>query len=169
MNEDILFKVQAFVDGQLEPEEQEAIAALIARDPDVSALVRELKHTRQALAGSEEPMPMPMPETRDFYWSKIQREIARSETVEEPRLTLSPGRVFLRWLIPATCVGALMVAGFFLFTRQHDVDGAFTWQAASEGVHALTYRDHEEGVTLMWFSYSGEDAVAVSREAGTIN
>lgn len=73
-NQDIILKVQAFVDGQLPESEQADIAALIARDSDVHALVKELKQTRQALAGFDEGVELP--ESREFYWSKIERQIA---------------------------------------------------------------------------------------------
>jgi anti-sigma factor RsiW len=165
--QDLVLKVQAFVDGELPETEQGAIAALIARDADVAGLVKELKQTRQALAGFDGPMPLP--ESREFYWSRIQREIARFPREESEAGRVSVLAVLLRWCLPATCVGALVAAGFLFLRSPWGAGDQVTWQAAQDNISAFTYRDYEEGMTVMWLSYPTDNAVANSSGAATLN
>ncbi|MCU0771210.1 MAG: hypothetical protein MUE94_05490 [Verrucomicrobia bacterium] len=165
--QDLVLKVQAFVDGELPEPEQAGIAALIARDADVAALVKELKQTRQALAGYDEAVALP--ESREFYWSRIQRELARFPREQPEPVRGSLGALLLRWLLPATCVAALVAVGFLFLQSPWSAGGEVTWQAANDNVNAFTYRDYEEGLTVMWLSYPSDNTVADSAEAATLN
>jgi anti-sigma factor RsiW len=165
MEQDWQLKVQSFVDGQLDEVEMREVAALVARNPEVAALVQEFKHTRQALAGYEELQPVP--ETREFYWSKIERQIAREPRTEAVRESPSPLAILLRWLLPVGGAVALAVAGFFL-ADGHGGRPSTQWQAGFAGVNALTYYDHEEGMTVMWLTYPAADTVAIEGNSGTM-
>ncbi len=77
MNWEDQLKVQAFLDGQLPPDEAETTAAWIQRDPAAAALLAELRGTRQAVRLAQGPVMLA--ESREFYWSKIAQDIARSE------------------------------------------------------------------------------------------
>lgn len=166
-NQEIVLKVQAFVDGELPEAEQSEIAALMALDPDVQALVKELKQTRQALASYDQSMELP--ESREFYWSKILRQIeTRVGLEDEPERSPLITRM-LRWLLPVTCAGALVVAAAVFLEGRYTREDAVSWQSAYDGVNTLVYRDYEEGTTLFWLSYAGDNAVAKSEEAATIN
>jgi len=81
MNQDLALKYQAFVDGELREAEARHVAQLLETDPEARALVAELRDTKTLLAGNEPQLPLP--ESRDFYWSKIQRDIQCLEA--EPR------------------------------------------------------------------------------------
>ncbi|MCU0789247.1 MAG: hypothetical protein MUC91_13870 [Verrucomicrobia bacterium] len=166
-DQDILLKVQAFVDGELPEAEQAQMAALASRDPDVNALIKELKQTRQALAGYDEKRELP--ESREFYWSQIQRRIGTLPVdMPEPRPP-SLMATLARWLVPATCLAALVAVGFMVFGGRQASDDGVSWQAAYDGVNAFTYRDYDEGTTLLWLSYPADNAVADSGEAATMN
>jgi anti-sigma factor RsiW len=163
---DIMLKVQAFVDGELPEAEQAEIAALIARDADVHALVKELKQTRQALAGFEDEVSLP--EDPEFHWSRIRRGIEALPPREPEPEQASPAGLLMRWLLPAGAVAAVAVA--LLLTRgPGKVSGEVAWTAYTDDVSAFTYRDYEQGMTLMWLSYGGDNAVADSGEPATIN
>jgi anti-sigma factor RsiW len=166
-DQDIILRVQAFVDGELPEAEQGQMAALASRDPDIHALVKELKQTRQALAGYDETLELP--ESREFYWSRIQRRI-ESLPVEQPE-PRGPSLLgtLARWLVPATCLAALVITGFVLLGGRPAADEGVNWQAAYDGVNALTYQDYDEGMTLLWLSYPADNAVANSEEAATFN
>lgn len=166
-DQDLVLKVQAFVDGELPESGQAEIAALIARDAEVSALVKELKHTRQALAGFDGSVPLP--ESREFYWSRIQREIGRFPRVEPESGGVSWGSLVLRWFLPATCLAGLVAAGFLFLQSPWGTGDEVAWQAAHDGISAFTYRDYEEGMTVMWLSYPTDNAVANSSEAPALN
>src|SRR5918999_622472 len=77
MKQELILKYQAYLDGELPDWEARAIAEAIAADSEAQALVAELRQTKTMLAGNE-PQPT-LPETREFYWSKIQRQIERLE------------------------------------------------------------------------------------------
>ncbi len=77
MNWEEQLKIQAFLDGQLPPDEAVSIADLLQRDSAASALLAELRATRQAVRSAQAPVVLT--ESREFYWSKIARDIARSE------------------------------------------------------------------------------------------
>ena len=70
-------KLQAFLDGELPEDEARTIAARVAQDPEATDLLAELRNTRQALSLFEEGPKLP--ESREFYWSKIQRAIEQLE------------------------------------------------------------------------------------------
>ena len=70
-------KLQAFLDGELPEREAREILAWTQRDRDAAALLAELKNTRQVMQKSEPHLSVP--ESREFFWSKIEREIQRGE------------------------------------------------------------------------------------------
>src|SRR5262245_42310519 len=111
MDIDAQLKLQAFLDGELPESEAREAANWVARDKEATALLGELRNTRQALAGAE-PVMM-LPESREFFWSKVRREIERQENqrpVAEPRKPslLTQWRRFI--------VSAGAVAGVILVT-----------------------------------------------------
>src|SRR5438034_2667478 len=76
-------KLQAYLDEELSGRQSRAVADSLAKDQEAQALVVELRNTSAALEGNE-PL-VPTPDSREFYWSKIQREIRRLETAPETR------------------------------------------------------------------------------------
>ena len=78
MNYETQLKIQAYLDGELSEREAQEIATLIAREQDASNLAAELKNTRQAVAGFENGIKLP--ESREFYWSKIEKALEVSAT-----------------------------------------------------------------------------------------
>ena len=78
-NHDDQLKLQAHFDGELPEPEARAVANWLARDREAVALLAELRNTRKALKGFESDIKLP--ETREFYWSKIEREIAPADRI----------------------------------------------------------------------------------------
>ena len=89
MDYDAQLKLQAFLDGELPEAEASEVANWLARDREAAALLEELRNTRDALAGFEAGIQLP--ESREFFWSKVQREIQRLET---PAPRARPGHRF---------------------------------------------------------------------------
>jgi hypothetical protein len=105
--------LQAYLDGELSASEAKGITDLLGKDPESAALLTELQQTNQALAGFEDGLKLP--ESREFFWSKIKRGIgsqeSRASAVE--RSTTVPWSVRLRrFLVPAS---GLAVVGILLF------------------------------------------------------
>src|SRR6266513_3336151 len=95
MKQELQLKLQAYLDGELPDGEAREAAGLLAQDAEARALLAELKKTRAALAGFETDIKLP--ESREFYWSKIEREIQRQSPIIEPeRKFASPFVFFLR-------------------------------------------------------------------------
>src|SRR6267378_6728212 len=80
MDYDAQLKLQAYLDGELPEAEAREVANWLARDREAAALHTELRNTRQALVGFE--VGVELPESREFFWSKIRREIHRLEPAE---------------------------------------------------------------------------------------
>jgi len=112
MNPEPQLKLQALLDGELPPDEARALSAQVERDPAAAALLAELQTTRQTLQSGETPATVT--ESREFYWSKIARDIARLERRSPARQ--KPG--LLAWLrllvLPVTVVVVLVIVGLSL-------------------------------------------------------
>jgi len=167
MNEELQIKLQALLDGELPEAEAAAMINLIARDAEAAALHAELKNTRQALAKFERPLNVP--EAREFYWSKIEREIERAEPRAEP----APRRhaLFSFWRRAFAVAGgfAALAAALFIVTTpgKHPIGGA-EMEVAMADVTSFTYRNYESGATLVWLSYPAENDVATGQPTTTI-
>src|SRR5215472_9549975 len=97
-------KLQAFLDGELPESEAREMANLVARDKEAAALLAELRNTRQALAGFEAVMPLP--ESREFFWSKVQREIERQEA-KQPAIEPHRPSLLAQWRRFIVSAGAM--------------------------------------------------------------
>lgn len=164
MNEELHIKLQAFLDGELPEAEARAIGSLIASDADAAALHRELKHTRAALAGFEKRIVVP--ETREFYWSKIQREIQRLEVPASERPQHSLFSFWRRALAVGGGVAALVIALLVATTFGHRA--APELDVALADGDAFTYRNYESGATLVWLSYPAENGLAENQPAAIL-
>jgi anti-sigma factor RsiW len=169
MKEELQLKLQAYLDGELPSGEAREVADLIACDTELRSLHAELNNTRGVLKAFESGIKLP--ESREFYWSKIKREIDRLEKppqVEEPAWL----SVWLRrFLAPAGAVAALVIAAT-LIMRQTPVG-----QSSSEpetvtafaDSDAFTYRDYSTGMTLVWLPYPAENGFADVLPGDTLN
>ena len=100
INHETELKLQAYLDGELSPGEAKAVEDLTNRDADAWALFEELKLTKSLLAENE--LEVRLPESRGFYWSKIQRQIEREEKEQASEQTeAAASSWWLRFLAPA--------------------------------------------------------------------
>src|ERR1041384_1921221 len=109
MKEDLQLKLQSYFDGELSEAEARQIEASLAGDAEGCALLAELRNTRGALSVFEAEVKLP--ESREFYWSKIRREIERQEKIATARPTSSPFAAWRKLLVPAGAFAALAIAG----------------------------------------------------------
>ena len=148
-------KLQSYLDGELPFWERPFVSAWIARDAEARACLAELQATRTALIGNEPEATVP--ESREFYWSKIERAIQSAE--QEPA-RLVHGHVFA-WLrrlaVPAASVATLVLAATLMVNRQGAMLGDGDFETALADTAATTYRDHANGVTFVWLSYPASD------------
>src|SRR5262249_17929246 len=78
------FELQAYLDGELSRGDARRIEQWLAQDRDAAALLAELKITKGSRGGNEPVVSVPVPESREFYWSKIQRAIESAERADQP-------------------------------------------------------------------------------------
>jgi len=155
MDFDAQLKLQAYLDGELPEAEAREVANWLARDREAVALHTELRNTREALAGFE--VGAEMPESREFFWSKIEREIRRLEP-SKPAPSPVPWLARLRrLLVPAAGLALLLVAGLPGSEMETADSGAFV------------YHDDAAGATLVWLSYPAESEVANNTDLDTID
>jgi anti-sigma factor RsiW len=167
-------ELQAFFDGELPENEAHDMANRLARESDAAALLTELRNTSKALKGFESDIKLP--ESREFFWSKIERDIARLEQAEPA--VRAPEPLLARWrrlLVPASAFAALVLM-VVVAARQWELPIGFgsgvrpapVLETALADSGAFTYRDQSEGITLVWLSYPGEKGVADSDPADTL-
>lgn len=167
MSEEQQLKLQAFLDGELPEKDAREVAAWLARDADATALLGELRNTRKALADFEPGLKLP--ESREFYWSKIQREIQRLEPAPAPAESRSVFRFLRRVLVPLGAAAVLAIAGVLIFKQAGGQTAApIRVNAMLADVGAFTYRDQAHGMTVIWLSYPAEKKVAKNPAADTL-
>jgi len=165
MDQDAQLKIQAYLDGELPEAEAQEIDRWLAEDEGAAALLLELGNTRKALAGHDQPLQLP--ETREFFWSKIEREILRQESPQTAPQIVPWWIAWRRLLMPvggtAALVLAALIAGGLL-----GGSGRPAMETAAADTGALTYRDDDGGNTLVWLSYPAENEFAESQPASTL-
>jgi anti-sigma factor RsiW len=167
MTEEQQLKLQAFLDGELPESDRREVAAWLAQDTDATALLGELKNTRNALKGFEPEIKLP--ESREFYWSKIKRQIERAE----PAPTAAPKASLFTWvrriLMPLGTVAALALVGLVavhIFSASPRPMAADVMLGDSG---AFTYRDDSQGMTVVWLSYPAENKFAQKSSGDTLS
>ena len=167
IDRDIQIKIQAFLDGELAEAEAREIAALIACDREAAALHTELKNTRRALAGTEQAITLP--ESREFYWSKIRREIEKVEQPQPIRPEPSLWQLMSRLLKPVSAVAVVLLLGMIVFNQTGSVSGDPDLLVASSDMDAITFRDDTDGTTYVWFADNSENDVANDADDTTLD
>lgn len=160
MNEESQIKLQAFLDGELPPGETAEVRQWLERDREARELLEELKNTRAALTGHEAGIKLP--ETREFYWSKIRRELERQEqqtTTREPVRKSFWARWGWRGLLPAGGLAAACLLALHLSVPGAGV-AEFTpeLELATDDMGAYTFRDQQDGLTTIWLYDRGSGA-----------
>jgi anti-sigma factor RsiW len=152
-DQDKLIRLQAYFDGELPEREAREVAASLRTDPEAAALLREFDQTRDALNGLEQELKLP--ESREFFWSKIQREIQRQEARDSaPEMALSLGARLRRLLVPMTSLAMLAVL-VLVSARQEDSRGSGIETIVADS-GALTYHNFVTGTSVVWLSFPAE-------------
>jgi anti-sigma factor RsiW len=148
-------KLQAYFDGELPEGESREMADRLARDPGAAALLTELRQTREAMAGFEDGIQLP--EARDFYWSKIRREIERQDAPAAQLPSSVPLIARLRrFLVPAAGLALLVIAGIVSIQGPEEPASIET-ALADPG--AMIYHDYSAGATFVWLSYPADKEI----------
>ena len=144
----MLLQIQSWVDGCLSARESAETERFVAANPDAQALVAELRMTKLAFAGNE--VAVAMPETREFFWSKVEREIARQEAAgvrREAAGFFAPGW-WRRVLVPAGSFAAIALVAGVAVVSQRTEEGVDRVESQLEGVKPVTY--DVPGMKVIW-------------------
>lgn len=154
MKHELELKVQAWVDGETSEREAARIAEWVARDAEAGILAGKLRSMRQAMV-DDEPV-IPVPESREFHWSKIERQIQREELASHR----SPVSWLARWrrlIIPLGAVAVLALAVNQM--RRPTFDEIL---ATDQGMEAVTFHDQSAGMTVVWLQDSSQKSAAAN-------
>ena len=155
INHDTELKLQAYLDGELLPGEAKVISRLLESDAGAQALYQELRTAKSLLAGNE--LERKTPESREFYWSKIQRQLERVESTQaEGQREPAPAQWWTRFLAPAGVLGALAV---FVAVALRSPEGAGSFLALDdsheietplEETSSFSFRSEAAAMTVVW-------------------
>lgn len=159
---DAELKLQAFLDGELPPAEAAEVKARLEGDADGRLLLAELQNTRDALSAHEAEVKLP--ESREFYWSKIEREIRRQE--KPAGAVVAHEWSWMTWVrrlaLPLSGMAVLTLALVVALQPAHPIAVAHPvavaeadgdeMEMATDDMDATTYRDDDNKVTVVWFS-----------------
>ena len=150
MNVDLGIKLQAYLDGELTGREAQNVAALIENDADARALFAELQQMSTVLHENETEFRLP--ESREFYWSKIEREIHRLEALPAEVNTPVWLLFFRRHLaaISGTAIAAALVV--FAALQLNLVSPALFEEIDNplEDSPSFSFRSESQQMTLVW-------------------
>ena len=154
MNLEQQLKLQAWVDGELPDGEARRMADLAGSEESARALVGELRIAKTILVGNEPEVKFP--ESPDFFWSKIRREIERTENVpaEAPRVSwVQAWRRMLAPLSGVALVAFLSVVSLSLYQRG-EVDDSMKYMVEvenlSEDVGSISYKSQSENMFVVY-------------------
>ena len=150
MNLESELNLQAYLDGELSPRQARKVAALVAGDAEAQRLLDELKMTKAAVAGSE--IEVKAPESREFYWSKIQRAIERAEQPQARPVPpiLVAWRRLLAPLAGVALIAFLTVYSFKMYEGEDSRNHLAAVENLSEHTGAYSFRSQSEKMFVVW-------------------
>ncbi len=151
MKHEIELKIQGYLDGQLASAERQEIAELIDRDPEARRLHEQLAVARTLLTANEPEYTLA--ETREFYWSKIEREIRKQAAAREPVRTFALG--WQNWwvrLAGSFAAVALLSAVVLSSSRLSSLVRGSGPQEVElpEEMSAITFHSESANMTVVW-------------------
>lgn len=161
MNQEVGTKLQAYLDGELTGREMQQVAALVETDAEARALFGELQQTRTLLKANEPEFRLP--ESREFYWSKIEREIERLEVAPA---SAAPAWVLFFKRHLGTLSGVAVAAALVLFigAQMNIVPPSLLEEIDNplDDVGTFSFRSESQQMTLVWISNPFADAEEAS-------
>jgi anti-sigma factor RsiW len=161
MNQEVGTKLQAYLDGELTGRDAQEVAALIEGNAEASALFGELQQTSTMLKGNE-PEIRP-PESREFYWSKIEGQIERLDAAPASG---APAWVlfFKRHLGALSGVAVAAALVFFIAAQMNIVPPSLLEEIDNplDDVGTFSFRSESQQMTLVWISNPFADAEEAS-------
>lgn len=151
INLETKLKLQAYLDQELSDPDSREMAEWLERDPEARALCAELEGTKALLEAGE--VELKLPESREFYWSKIERAIGReaaAPSVREP----SAGRAWwVRFLAPVAGAAVVLATGLAivkLATAPTAMSYLHEIETPLEDTSAISFHSQSPAMTVVW-------------------
>jgi hypothetical protein len=150
-------KLQAYADNELSERESRDIAALLSRDPEARALCAELKEVQLLVAANE--WEVKLPESREFYWSKIERQIRRESAEADRAGERSRLSWWMRLVAPAAGLALVLITTLLLIkpapapsqlSQLHEIETAL------DEANTISFRSESAGMTVVWVQTQGQ-------------
>jgi anti-sigma factor RsiW len=156
MKRDLELKLQAWVDGELPAAEAEQMRRLVGADAEAASLAAELQTMKAAFA--EDGQTAVVPETREFYWSKIERQIQREAAFRRAD-GLSWAARLRRWLVPLAGVASLAAVLVVALNQVSPRQEAFNQVSGMlDGFQPRTFRDGQSGISFVVFHETAQSS-----------
>ena len=149
MNESEQLKLQAYLDGELTGRERDEVAKLLDAREDARELLAELQHTRAAVRGNEPERKVDC--TREFYWSRIEREMDATSQDAEPAVGVGLFqwlRGHVRSVAGAGVALAVLALTFTVFMQRASVTES-DWEVLHPETVMVSLRDYQAGITVV--------------------
>ena len=165
MNTELMLKLQSWVDGELAASEAARVVELVRTDKEAAALAAELKLTRGFLVGNEPEAKLA--ESREFYWSKIERAIAAADQAPSAPGSWGLGWLFRYWpqLGGASAAALLLLAATAHFHLLAQPGWGDIENPLSE-TGTFCFRSEPDRMTLVWVYDRAEET---EESAETVN
>lgn len=147
MKFELELKLQAYLDGELSAREIRSVDAMLEQDAEARTLLMELRNTRGALSGNEPEVALP--ESREFYWGKIQREILKQEQQPAVHRGWDILVAWRRYLAPIAGFALVMLLAIGTL-RYTPSDYLAEVENLSENTGSLSFRSQSENMFVVW-------------------
>lgn len=161
MNHEQQLQLQAYLDGELSDREARKVVDLLASSEEAQKLFAELQYTRNALVENEPEYKLP--ESREFFWSKIEREIRQST----PKPVVQPGLSIFAWLqrylMPVSVAAVAAIIGFVVLNKPDTMQTAYAYgeiESLSEELDSISFRSEADRMTVIYLYDSSSDSVS---------
>ncbi|MSU61330.1 MAG: hypothetical protein EXS31_02875 [Pedosphaera sp.] len=149
MKNDLALKIQACVDNELNASEAREVACLVESDAEARALHDELIAIRDLTVANEPEYKLP--ESGEFYWSKIKRDINSSSARPVRESSKAPFWSAIWTRMVATCGVAVGIALLISVNRQgivgpqvHEIESAL------DEMSTITFHSDSANMTVVW-------------------
>jgi anti-sigma factor RsiW len=154
MKHEVELKIQGYLDNQLPAAERREIAELINLDSEAKSLHEALAATRTLLVGNEPEYKLP--EAREFYWSKIEREIRKQAGTPTPDRTFALG-LHNWWVRIAGALAAVVLLIVMVLSSSRLstlVQGYHPAEVESPAdMSAITFHSESANMTVVWVQH----------------
>ncbi len=136
--------------------EARKVGEWIASNPEASALAAELGSVREAVLQNE--VSAPLTDSREFYWSKISRQIEREAAYARQPESVPFFARLRRYMAPIAGVAAFGCAVLIALTPKSPTFDEIS--STGSGMDAVTYHDQSADMTVVWLQDNSAPADA---------